>query len=137
MLKGLNALPMLECHYEILMSFPEGKPDLSKETLVFQFGSFGVVQCEGESDENYKRWMISQVRIGNVEHFSHIIGQVVEELQGHEIQVRLVHYKQQEQLTDNRAFKEKLKQLGFKWKQIINENDLRYTIYYKRKEFTL
>ncbi|CAD8094001.1 unnamed protein product [Paramecium primaurelia] len=97
----------------------------------------GICISQCEQGEQYRKVIIEQIKLENIQLFPQFIQQICNYLNGNEITIKLVHYIQNEKLIDCESLKIALKQEGFRWKQQTNdcERNIRYTIYYKKKEY--
>ncbi|CAD8070630.1 unnamed protein product [Paramecium sonneborni] len=97
----------------------------------------GLCIAQSEQSEQYRKVVIEQIKLDNIQLFSQFIQLINNYLKGNEITIKLVHYIQNEKLIDCECLKVALKQEGFRWKQQTNdsERNIRYTIYYKKKEY--
>ncbi|CAD8200899.1 unnamed protein product [Paramecium pentaurelia] len=97
----------------------------------------GICISQSEQSEQYRKVIIEQIRLENLQLFPQFIQQLSNYLHGNEITIKLVHYMQNEKLIDCEYLKVALKQEGFRWKQQTNDSgrNIRYTIYYKKKEY--
>lgn len=64
-----------------------------------------------------RRWIVHLVFCNDEELFGAIMELLLATLQGNEVQVCLTHYEQDERLSECKAFKQTLKDMGFKWTQ--------------------
>ncbi|CAD8090787.1 unnamed protein product [Paramecium sonneborni] len=98
----------------------------------------GICITQSEQSEQYRKIIIEQIKLENIQLFPQFIQQINNYLKGNEITIKLVHYIQNEKLIDCEYLKVALKQEGFRWKQQTNdcERNIRYTIYYKKKEYS-
>ncbi|CAD8204563.1 unnamed protein product [Paramecium octaurelia] len=97
----------------------------------------GICISQSEQTEQYRKVIIEQIKLENMQLFPQFIQQISNYIPGNEITIKLVHYMQNEKLIDCEYLKVALKQEGFRWKQQTNdsEKNIRYTIYYKKKDY--